>query len=798
MKCAIVQPPFVQLNTAYPAAWYLESRLATLGHEAAAHDHSIETFRSIFSRTGLIRVFRDAAIAWKDKSAKADSATRSQVERYFSSRQLYIDWIDDIMAFLSGSDPGFAHRLTTAAERPVGFRTETWLESVAGRPAPDEAPILATRILEDIADFISFTLDPDFGTVRYADRLASGIADFGALEKRLESSYIMEEFYRPLVRTFLDSRTDTDIFLVTIPFPGCLAGALTLAREIRNSHSAIPGLASAPILFGGGYVSTELRNLADPRIFDYCDYLCFDSGYEALSSILARHEANLQAPPQTGIRTSPRTTPPVDDQTAFRQLMYRDDSGSIVRCHIDDAACAKTACGDSARIVHTANLASAIAGTFPDYSRLDFSRYLRIVDSANPMHRLWSDTPWLKFHLAHGCYWHRCSFCDTTLDYVANYVPSDVDALVAACAASAEATGLYGIHFVDEALPVGRLLAFAEANRKRRIDGKRPFHFWGNVRFDASWTAERCELLAASGLVAVSGGIEIASESGLAMTDKGFDLAGLVQCLLGMKSSGLLVHAYLIYGFPAQTGFQIVESAETVRQLFASGLVDSAFWHRFVLTRHSRMYADWKSGQIPPRKGACEGMPDRSFVPEDAPRPFADNDLSFAGSARFDSYDSPVATSLAAWMEGESLVRPVWEWFPDFPKKDRNRLPRPDLIESLIEKAQSNLESTLSAAPSPATRAFWTAGLPVVHSPDSKASGKNTSGPTDAGLAWTRRGAMAYAAMPSISARRASEAIAKLASLPEGMKASDFVTTALPGSDIRFLDLLRGDGLVFI
>ncbi len=754
MNCAIVQPPFVQLNTVYPAAWYLESFLAASGHAAMAFDHSIDTFRSIFCRKGLEKVFADAELAWESTSRKADAATRSQIARYFSSRRLYIDWIDDIVAFLSGGDPGFAHRLSSAAERPSGYKTERWLESIGGCTGPEDARTLATRILEDIADFIVGVLDPDFGTVRYADRLAAGIVDFGSLESSLDSSYIMEGFYLPRIRDFIGSQSGVDIFLVTIPFPGCLAGALYLAREIRRLRGK-----EVPILFGGGYVSTELRNLADPRIFDYCDFLCFDSGYAALASVLDFIRAGSHR----------------EDRIRLDQLMYRDSSGGIVRCRIDENAAAPTA----------ASVSRAIAVTFPDYTRVDFGKYLRVVDSANPMHRLWSDTPWLKFHLAHGCYWHRCTFCDTELDYVATYVPSDMDALVAACARSSEATGLYGIHFVDEALPMGRLLAFAEANRRRAQAGKRPFHFWGNVRFDASWTPERCELLAASGLIAVSGGIEIASESGLTMTDKGFDLAGLVRCLVGMKSSGLLIHAYLIYGFPGQTEFQIVESAEIVRQSFAAGIVDSAFWHRFVLTRHSRMYADWKAG----------GMP--SLHPEDAPRRFADNDLSFSGSHRFDRFDDPVSASLAAWMTGESLERPVWEWFPGFPKKDRVLLPRADLVESLVAEAGNDIESSLSSIPIGESRVYWTAGLPIA-SPSLPVTGDSQQREGGSGICWSRRGSLAAVPLPIESARRIANAIEELSACPGGMDSSQFLSAAFPGDDCSYVDLFRGDGLVFI
>ena len=33
-------------------------------------------------------------------------------------------------------------------------------------------------------------------------------------------------------------------------------------------------------------MSTELRALRDPRIFEYADYLCYDAGYGALTAIL--------------------------------------------------------------------------------------------------------------------------------------------------------------------------------------------------------------------------------------------------------------------------------------------------------------------------------------------------------------------------------------------------------------------------------------------------------------------------------------------------------------------------------
>jgi hypothetical protein len=53
------------------------------------------------------------------------------------------------------------------------------------------------------------------------------------------------------------------------------------------------------------------------------------------------------------------------------------------------------------------------------------------------------------------------------------------------------------------------------------------------------------------------------------------------------KDAGILIHAYLMYGCPSETVQETIDSLERVRQLFAAGLIQSAFWHRFTATAHS-------------------------------------------------------------------------------------------------------------------------------------------------------------------------------------------------------------------
>ncbi len=764
MRALLIQPPFVQLNAPYPAIHYLAAFLRGRGHDTRALDHSIELYRRVFSRAGLMRLFDDARVRLASKAPHLRKSEAAEIERYFSYEPFYYAWIEGLVDFLSGGDPAFAHRLSSAAELPRGLRATAYLEVRDGRPGPDEARGLATAILEDLADFIRFTLDPEFGTVRYGERLAQSHASFDTVLSGLRNSYLITAFYRP----YLDERLPAleaawgsapQVLLITIPFPGCLLGALAAAQAARAAFG--PELR---VIFGGGYVSTELRSLVDARLFEFCDYLSFDAGYGSLASILEAEGLEEAPPPK------PQTAPRGDAAPLYRTMLR--ESGSVVAVGFPegpDKPCILSRTIGEADLRRFTDLETeALSSCFPDYCEVESGRYLRVLDSTNPMHRLWSESPWLKYHLAHGCYWKKCSFCDVELDYVARYCPVDVQALARAADTASRRLGLYGIHFVDEAMPMRTLLAFARANRERSLRGERPFSFWGNARFDASWTEDRCEYLAAAGLVAVSGGIEIATEWGLALTGKGFDLAGLVTRLVAMKRHGLLVHAYLIYGFPGQSARDIVDSAETLRQLVTAGLIDSAFWHRFVLTRRSRLMAEWRAGKRP------------MLRPIDRGGSFATNDLEFAGESVFDAFSGPLEALLTRWLEGKSLERPAARSLGMPPSSVAQ-----GLIESLIAKAESELDAARRRPPrAEAARAYWIAGRPRID-----VRGEHAE------LRWAYRGELVRRTLRTEEARSLHAAI-EAASGPEGEAIGEFIAKArLDPAGPTFAEI-RNAGLV--
>ncbi|HOX11422.1 MAG TPA: radical SAM protein [Spirochaetia bacterium] len=766
MRFLLIQPPFVQLNAPYPAVHCLDRFLRDRGHDTVVRDDSAGLYRELMAPRSVRRILSDAETALKARPAP-DPETALQTARYLSYRDRWVEWAEPLARFLSGGDPALAFRLSRVPDDlPLGRRAETFLEEREGLLKPEDAPALAIRILDDLGDLVAYALDPDFGTVRYAERIASSRAEYGPISEAAESGYLMREFYRPRLREEFRalSAPVPDFALLTVPFPGCLAGAVAAAREVRRAFG--PGVR---IALGGGYVSTELRRLRDASVFSDIDYLCFDAGYGALASLIEGAEAERAGRPVPAPYRTARRAP--DGEVEYCGQPPEDDA--------DPAGIRRTPCPDGDRFASLEE--EALRSTFPDYRNADFGSCVRAPYSDNPMHRIWSDPPWLKYQLAYGCYWHRCSFCDTRLDYVRRYLPSDPGALFDAARAARDRTGLSGIHFTDEALPLPGLLEFA---RRNRAEG-RPFSFWGNVRFDRVWTADRCALLAASGLTAVSGGIEIATDRGLAMTGKGFTFPDLVRALAAFKRAGVLVHGYLIYGFPAQTPGDLVDSAEAVRQLFAAGLLDSAFWHRFVLTRHSELYARWRTGKEP------------DLQPVDRGGNFATNDLEFRGSERWDPYDGPLEALLADWMAGKGLDRPVRPLVPGGPGPSL----APDRVGTLARAAAEHPYEgeVLPARP----RVHWLAGLPALTAVRASSGGRAASARTAAGglarVEWFDRGRPAGIDLPRPGAERLAEALAALARRPDGMDPDEFLAAAgAVGAGDGLLTALRGEGLVLV
>nr|MCR4822172.1 radical SAM protein [Treponema sp.] len=255
MNILILQPPIVQLNTAYPSGAYLSAFFKKLGHKSRWIDLSLELYYEIFSRQGLTRLFTlcsENALSLADKAEKdGDQATAYNLRRYLAQKDLWIEWIDFITAILRPGkreeiSSGYenAHRFVFGAHVPRGSRMENYLSNLEHDLTTDDARSLASFALADLADFISVAFDKNFSLVRYAESLTVSESSFDQVEKGADSP-ILKEFYQPLLeKIFLKeafseysdlSDFTKDMILISIPFAGTFAAALATGRFFKEN-----------------------------------------------------------------------------------------------------------------------------------------------------------------------------------------------------------------------------------------------------------------------------------------------------------------------------------------------------------------------------------------------------------------------------------------------------------------------------------------------------------------------------------------------------------------------------------
>ncbi|MBN8218940.1 MAG: radical SAM protein [Spirochaetes bacterium] len=593
---ALFTPPFLQPNGPYAATPFLAAGLAARGLSVRQYDVSLTTLLRFFSPAGLERFFD--AVAHRPPTNRPQKA---MLER----RDEYVKTIGPTIAFLQGANPTLAHRILTRDYLPEGerFRQIEGLFNLLERG--DGALHLAALYLDDLHDLAVGTVLPGFGFSRYREKLAGAAPSYDGIQEALDGEPDLVDRWlgEAIAECPLDEVTLAGI---TVPFPGNLMGALLTARHLKRLR---PGI---QVALGGGWVSTELRSLEDPRIFDLVDFISLDEGEGPLAA-LAEHVEG-KRPRKDLVRTMARED---------GKVVWFDGTEPPSPCAVDPT---------------------------PSYEGLHLGRYFTVLESVNPVMRLWAERGFGKLRAARGCYHKKCTFCDTSLPYISDYRPLDAVALLGQAETLARATGLRGIHFVDEAMPAGLMQRFGLLARERLPD----LVWWGNVRFDRSFTPTVCRAMKQGGCVAVSGGLEGLVDSVLARMKKGVALAPMIKSLQAFRDSGILVHAYLIHAFPGSTVKETVDALEVLRQLFQEDLLGSAFWHRFALTVHSPVFAS-------PESYGLYGV----SVP---PGGFARNEARYEeeGIEAVDLLGDGLRKATYNFMHGVGLREDVRSWF-DFP-----------------------------------------------------------------------------------------------------------------------------------
>jgi hypothetical protein len=175
--------------------------------------------------------------------------------------------------------------------------------------------------------------------------------------------------------------------------------------------------------------------------------------------------------------------------------------------------------------------------------------------------------------------------------------------------------------------------------------------------------------MAKSGCIAVTGGLEVASDRLLAKMKKGVDIAQVTGVTNNFSQHGVMVHAYLMYGFPTETQQETIDSLEVVRQLFEKNCIQSGFWHLFTTTVHSPI------GKNPDAFGIKVTGPEFHG--------FAQNDLWHEDPEGTDhpKYTKGLNDALHSYLNRNSFEKRVEDWF-DFPVAPTSH--PEDLIESFL------------------------------------------------------------------------------------------------------------------
>lgn len=641
-KLFLITPPFTQLNTPYPATAYIKGFLNTKNIESVQADLGIEVILKIFSKEGLQDLFKVGGFKFKVGDVSDNS------KRIIALQDEYIKTIDSVIAFLQGKNPTLALQISQDSYLPEASRFAQleeldWAFGTMG--TQDKAKHLATLYLEDISDFIVECVDANFGFSRYAERLGRSANSFDELYQAIqqEPTYIDNILF-----SILKERIETvkpTFFLISVPFPGNLYSAFRCAQWVKEHHPEIK------ISMGGGFPNTELRSLSDARVFEFFDFITLDDGEVPIEEII-------NTVTSSGVEKQYKRTFLLENG----EVVYKNNSTK-------------------------SDYKQSQVGT-PDYSDLLLDKYISVIEIVNPMHRMWSDGRWNKLTMAHGCYWGKCTFCDISLDYIKVYEPVAASLLCDRMEEMITQTGENGFHFVDEAAPPALMRALALEILRRKLS----VTWWTNIRFEKSFTQDLALLLKASGCIAVSGGLEVASDRLLKLIDKGVTVEQVARVTRNFTEAGIMVHAYLMYGYPTQTVQETVDSLEMVRQLFEAGILQSGFWHQFAMTAHSPV------GMYPEKFGVVKET--------EAIGTFANNDINYKDLTGIDhdKFSFGLKKSLFNYMHGICFDYELQEWF-DF------KIPKTKIHPDFIFNA---LESDVDFNIKPNAKVVWIGGKPSV------------------------------------------------------------------------------------
>lgn len=343
-----------------------------------------------------------------------------------------------------------------------------------------------------------------------------------------ERNNMFRDFYQKHLQSLLDE--EADYIGISINAFSQVVPGVTLAYMLKQA--APPGTI---VGIGGNFFERVKKTLKErPRFFQhFCDTLVIGEGEQ---TVLMLMRAIQQRKPLSDVPN----------------MLYLDEDGKTVR-------------ESTARPVPQMDTIG-----IQDLEGLPLDKYL---------------TPELVLTIqaGKGCYWGKCSFCDSFWGVTED--TKSLDRLVEEIRFLRDTYGVRHFQFIDEAIRPG----YMEAMARRFIAEKLDITWFSNGRLENGFTPELMRLLYRAGLRLVLWGVETGSKRIHDQIKKGVPFERRLPILRGSAEAGIWNFAYIFFGYPTET---LEEAQSTIDMLCENTDIFHSYGRSvFTLGRHSPLYS---------------------------------------------------------------------------------------------------------------------------------------------------------------------------------------------------------------
>ncbi|MDQ7822612.1 MAG: radical SAM protein [Candidatus Eremiobacteraeota bacterium] len=198
-----------------------------------------------------------------------------------------------------------------------------------------------------------------------------------------------------------------------------------------------------------------------------------------------------------------------------------------------------------------------------------------------PMGDYFVPDPVISVQSSKGCYWQKCTFCDTDFG-----ITPDVkapDRLMAEVRLLRHRFGITHFEFIDESI----LPQYMEEFSKRLLAEKLDIAWFSNGRTEEAFTEGRLRLFRESGLLMILWGVESGCRRIMDLVNKGVHFDKRLEILRRSAAAGIWNFAYIFFGFPTETEAEAAETISLIRD--HTDIIHSYGRSIFTLGKHSKL-----------------------------------------------------------------------------------------------------------------------------------------------------------------------------------------------------------------